>query len=100
MSKYSKIYLRNKKESNISSPHRYSFLASIFNDQMSVKNVLHGLSKAALKWKIHYSSAKIIARLAKRSNLQTLFKQNKKPTVACSWKEIPPNKNKCPPAPC
>lgn len=39
MAKYSKVYLRNKKESNISTPLRYSFLSSIFVDQMSVKNV-------------------------------------------------------------
>jgi hypothetical protein len=39
MPKYSKVYLRNKKESNVSMPLRFSFLKSIFVDGMSVKNV-------------------------------------------------------------
>ena len=39
MALYSKVYLRNKKESNISAPLRFSFLRSIFVDKMSVKHV-------------------------------------------------------------
>lgn len=39
MTKYNKVYLRNKKESNISLPLRYSFLQSIFVDNMTVKEV-------------------------------------------------------------
>ena len=39
MSTYTKVYMRNKKESNISLPLRYSLLRSIFVDNMSVKNV-------------------------------------------------------------
>lgn len=39
MNKYNKVYLRNKKESNISLPLRYSFLQSIFVDNMTVKEV-------------------------------------------------------------
>ena len=39
MTKFSKVYHRNKKESNISLPLRFSFLKSVFVDGMSVKNV-------------------------------------------------------------
>lgn len=39
MGKYYKTYTRNKKESNISQPLRYSFLKSIFIEGLSVKNV-------------------------------------------------------------
>lgn len=39
MTKFSKIYLKNKKESHISIPLKYSFLRSLFLEHMSVKSV-------------------------------------------------------------
>lgn len=45
MGKYYKTYTRNKKESNISQPLRYSFLKSIFVEGLSVKNVKISLSR-------------------------------------------------------
>lgn len=39
MAKYTTVYVRNKKESSISLPLRYSFLRSIFVHNMSVKDV-------------------------------------------------------------
>lgn len=39
MGKYTTVYVRNKKESSISLPLRYSFLRSIFVHNMSVKDV-------------------------------------------------------------
>ena len=91
MPKYSKVYLRNKKESNVSIPLRFSFLKSIFVDGMSVKNVSPTLTKAALKWKMHYSTAKIIARLARRSKESEFFHQlslEPVPSIECGWKAI------------
>lgn len=45
MGKYYKTYTRNKKESNISQPLRYSFLKSIFVEGLSVKNVPIDISR-------------------------------------------------------
>jgi hypothetical protein len=39
MTKYCKVYLRNKKESNVSIPLKFTFLRSIFVEGLSVKNV-------------------------------------------------------------
>jgi len=50
--------------------------------------------QAALKWKIHYSSAKIIARMARRSNLQSMFKKEERPKGCCGWKELTSEGNK------
>ena len=72
-------------------PLRFSFLKSIFVDGMSVKNVSPYLTQAALKWKMHYSTAKIIARLARKSKEADHFHQLSfvsTPTMECSWKEI------------
>ena len=46
------------------------------------------MTQAALKWKIHYSSAKMIARRARRANEQALFAQTPRPTLQCHWKDL------------
>ena len=74
-------------------PLRFSFLKSIFVDGMSVKNVSHCLSQAALKWKMHYSTAKIIARTARKSKEMDHFhglSLDDVPVKECEWKEISP----------
>jgi len=47
--------------------------------------------QAALKWKIHYSSAKIIARLARKSNEAPLFTTRPRPTIQCAWTPLTPH---------
>ena len=74
-------------------PLRFSFLKSIFVDGMSVKNVNRCLNKAALKWKMHYSTAKIIARTARREKQIDVIQKisiRPEPEKECSWREMVP----------
>lgn len=48
--------------------------------------------QAALKWKIHYSSAKIIAREARRDGLMDMFHDKQTVAISCGWKEVGGNK--------
>lgn len=77
MNKYNKVYLRNKKESNISLPLRYSFLQSIFVDNMTVKEVSLSLCRPLSSGKFITPLQRSLLGLPRRINFTLFFRKKR-----------------------